>query len=174
MKNLRRMLSAVICIAMLICLFPLSASVSAADKAGIPVIYMRGRGTELYDYVGTDNQKQIYPLEYSDEYITEKVKEVIPILAKAVLTQNYDEYCDYLYNCVAPLFSEIELDENGDARNDSGIAWSWPASPLENKADASGEYDIYDYVFRYDWRLDPCEVADSLNDYIKAVKAATG
>ena len=37
-----------------------------------------------------------------------------------------------------------------------------------------GYYGFYDYQFYYDWRLDPLETADRLNEYIQAIKKVTG
>lgn len=143
-------------------------------KGNVPIIYIRGRGTELYRNPLTDEHERIYPLEYSDDYITTQAKAILPLFAKAIATNQWDDYCDALYNSVAPIFEEITLDKNGEVKDGSNIEWEWPTETLPNRCQSNGLYDFYSYVFRYDWRIDPIECADSLNEYIKQIKAATG
>lgn len=171
---MKKLVSIVLSVLMLISISAAALPAFAAGtRSAVPVIYIRGRGTALYDNAGTPESKQIYPLTYPDDYIKTKAKEILPSLVKALLLEDWDEYCDLLYDAVAPLFEEITLDDGGNPRNDSGIEWEWPSQPLRDRA-SGGTYNIYDYVFRYDWRIDPIAAAGELNSYVQAVKAATG
>lgn len=86
-------------------------------------------------------------------------------------------------------YEDIACDENGNSPDNIGIASYWEDS-LANHRDwleckNANEPAIYRqvcdkvgaknvYAFNYDWRLDACENADKLNDFINTVKAKTG
>ncbi len=101
-----------------------------------------------------------------------------PHLINALLFNKWDAYYDAFGVEVASVFERSRLDENGNIANNSGIANAQYETNEKNmntdKADENGEYWLYDYTFWYDWRLDPLEVADQLNVYIKTLKKTTG
>ena len=103
---------------------------------------------------------------------------VKPLLVQGMLTGNYEPYYEALYNEVSELFNDVLLDENGEPRNGSGITQARKdemASALNRDSKAkAGDYQLFDYHFWYDWRLDPLYSADLLNDYIEQVKQITG
>ncbi len=168
MKKSIRILSVIICVVMLagLCL-PMTAL--ADVRTSDPVIYVRGQGTPLYNAAG----EQIYPLETEDGYLSNAVAECLPIFMNAVRTNEWDAYCDALYEAVYPVFEEIALDKNGEASDGSGIQWTWSRSTLKDTK-KNGTYAMRDYMYYYDWRLDPWEVAADLSGYIDAVLAVTG
>lgn len=162
------MLSVFLCAVLLVCLcLPMTAL--ADVRTSDPVIYVRGQGTPLYNADG----EQIYPLDVEDGYLGDAVKECLPIFMDGVRTGEWDAYCDALYNAVYPVFEEIALDKNGEASDGSGIDWTWSRSALKDTK-KNGTYAMRDYMYYYDWRLDPWVVATDLSGYIDAVMAVTG
>lgn len=149
---------------------PALCAESVASGSNIPIVYVVGQGCDLYANKGTPEQKQIYPLTYSDTYIEDQAKAILPVFAKAVVTNNYDEYCDALYNSVAPLFEELKLDNNGESADSAS---NFSTGSVSNRI-KNGTYDLFAYSFNYDWRIDPCDSADYLHQYIQSVLKATG
>ena len=168
MKKSFRIISVLLAVLMLASLLmPMSAVANV--RTSDPVVYVRGQGTPLYNAKG----EQIYPVEVVDGYIGNAVKECMPVFLDAVRTNQWDAYSDALYEAVYPIFEPIALDKNGEASDGSGIDWTWSRSTLKNTK-KNGTYGMRDYMFYYDWRLDPWAVAEDLSDYIDAVIAVTG
>ena len=171
---MKRIISIFLCVAMLLTVI-IGATPAVASQNGIdiPLIYVEGQGHTLYKNLGTPEQEQIYPIEIPKEFINEKLDTFLPVFAEAFFTQEWDEFCAELYNIIVPVMAEVRLDNNGEASNGTGIDWTWSEETLYDKK-VNGKYQIQDYVFKYDWRLDPLETADKLHDYIEAVKKVTG
>ncbi len=171
---MKKIVSLLLCFVMIMsvvfCAVPSSSA--AEDGIDIPLIYVEGQGATLYKNIGTPEQKKIYPIEIPEGYIEEKIDLYLPVFMKAFFTQNWDEFCVALYDCIVPLFEDVRLDNNGDAEEGCGVDWTWEGNLWDKKS--NGKYKIDDYVFKYDWRIDPWETADKLHDYIEAVKSVTG
>lgn len=149
------------------------SSFAAQEGIDIPLIYVEGQGASLYRNYGTPEQKQIYPIQIPEGYIEEKVDQYLPVFAEAFFTQKWDDFCVALHDSLVPLFEDVRLDNNGEPSDGSTVGWVWSESTLYDKK-VNGKYQIQDYVFKYDWRLDPWETADGLHAYIEAVKKVTG
>ncbi len=169
-KIIAFILSLTVLVSTAVCVAPASA---AGEGVNIPVIYVEGQGHALYKNPGTPEQEQIYPIEIPEEYINEKLDSFLPVFAEAFFTQQWDEFCVALYDIIVPIMAEVRLDDNGEASNGTGIDWVWSEATLTDKK-INGTYNINDYVFKYDWRIDPWETADKLHAYIEAVKNVTG
>lgn len=166
---MKKIIAAVIVLSMLIvCVSPAFAAV----KMPAPVVYVAGQTAYIYSDKN-DIDSELYITNTLPEGLLEDtMNDLTRPLVKGLGTGNWDEYCDVLYNALAPVFSEIALDKNGEPKNDTGYDCVKDTEPTDRAV--NGRYSLYDYRFIYDWRLDPCATADELNDYIIAVKAATG
>lgn len=169
-KIISVLLSLLIILSAVACVIPASASTTGLD---IPVIYIEGQGASLYRNYGTPEQEQIYPIQIPDGYIEEKVEEFLPVFTKAFFTQEWDEFCVTLYEIITPLLADVRLNSDGEPADNSVVGWTWSESTLRDKK-VNGKYAVDDYIFKYDWRLDPLKHADDLHAYIEAVKKVTG
>jgi len=171
----KRAISAALCIIMLCTTLLCVAPASFASQNGIdtPLVYVQGQGETIYKNYGTPEQKQIYPIQFPESFIEEKAEILLPVFAKAFFTQQWDEFCVVLADIIVPIFDEVRLDKNGEASDGSRIGWDWSPETLTDRK-VNGKYQIDDYVYEYDWRLDPWILADELHEYIKAVKEVTG
>lgn len=101
-----------------------------------------------------------------------------PFLIDGIVTDNWEPYYDNLQKEISELFGDILLDENGEASNGSHLDEYYQnickKNVKVNKITSDGGYPINYYRFYYDWRLDPCYIADQFNDYIQTLKQTTG
>lgn len=140
---------------------------SAATSDNLPVVFIGGKGTVLIDKDGN----RIFPRTFD---IAPSVKKIVPILTKANITKDYDEFCDALCEEVAKQYKDLPLDCNGNAANGTGTDFKWTKTQLSWSVRHDEPYRIYDYCFYYDWRLDPWETADILAQFIDDVLEVTG
>lgn len=140
-----------------------------------PIIYIRGNGNPIYDRYGNMS----YPLSVNDDELTDSlVNSLMGYFVKAVTLGKWTEYYDAFERELGKFFEGCALDENGNIANDSGIANACYDINDENMNSdylkEDGNSELFSYVFWYDWRLDPFEIADRLEEYIDHVLAATG
>ena len=137
-----------------------------------PSIYIHGNSGSIIDEEGT----QVYDFDVSTDRILEICKIVLPKLAKGIATQNFEEYYDSFEDEIAKLYDRCSLDKEGLPKYGTTIE-QWckdkVASDMTTNRYNNG-FGIGDYVFYCDWRLDPLYNADLLDEYIDAVRNATG
>ena len=127
-----------------------------------PIIYIIGRTA----IVTADGKPTI---EENTNFITDVVKEAAPLLKDGILKNNWDPYCDAIYNQVASRHETYKLNNEGEVENGTHNLWTWNKDTLPCR-----QWDIFTYRFEYDARRDPCAIADDLHKYIEAVKEKTG
>ncbi|MGN1419718.1 MAG: hypothetical protein ACI4W6_10345 [Acutalibacteraceae bacterium] len=155
-----------------------------------PVIYIGGDSDDIY--YDNDTKKfridDIFGLVDSDDENEEgenKVAEAAfnilkPFILEGIAFGKWDNYYAAVEKEIGEMFEPIMFDKNGNIPedSDSGIGKAATADKqwkmTHNLADASGKYSEKAYKYNYDWRLDPMELADDLNEYIEAVKTASG
>lgn len=170
MKSAKKVFSIILCAVLMLSVFV--PAVSATGEKNIPIVFVGGRGTTLHD----KDCNQIYPMDFDKkQYILDACKEILPLLGTAVLTNNYDKYCDAFYEKVAAVYEEVVLPPSGVPENGSHSPFSWTKQGLTKKVRKDSDpYRLYDFAFYYDWRIDMWSVADDLNTYINDVIDVTG
>lgn len=173
-KFSKKLLSVFLSLAIILATFAFSASTSAAEAPGtdIPLIYVVGTGAHIIADNPDGTTRKVFPLQLPENFIMDTVKENIDVFAKAVLTQEWDEFCDVAYGIVSPLYADLMLDKNGNPRDNSRVDVS--SIDRINPTKTNGKYATEQFRFYYDWRIDPYVTAEKLHDYIEAVLAATG
>ena len=162
-------------VSILLLLSPVSTAFRAnAAEAYYPNVHLRGNGYDIIDEDG----KVVYDFDVSGEQIKEIAKRVLPLLLKGLVTNELDDYYEAAAKEMQQLYDHALLDKNGDPQYGTNIA---PAlqeenrrAMQENRREADGSYATHAYMFNYDWRLDPFETADKLDEFINGVLAATG
>lgn len=165
----KKIISILIAAVLLISCFSAGFTALAANRAeaDIPIIWITGGNNSLYNADG----KKVYPVEEPDGYIMDAVKDCLPSFFNAIMLGQVDAYREKFLEWIAPLYTEVAPDKNGDNVNgihidqDMNTVWVNPNS---------GNCTLDRYAFSYDFRLDPYVSADSLANYIARVKAATG
>ncbi len=165
-KRIKSLLCAVLVVITLFSISaPMVATAATTYENDFPIVYIKGAGREVYSADG----KQIMPFMVDPEdQILEQTDRLLAAFMSSVLSKDWDTYCDELVEVVTEVYKDVVLDKNGEASDGSYII---PSGAPKKKT--SG-FNLSDYVFQYDSRLDPWEVAAQLQSYIKKVLAATG
>ncbi len=146
-------------------LSPAASAVSYYEN-DLPVVYVIGRGTFIYD----KNEQQIYPSDGIEKAIKNNVNNLATAWINSLVSPNsdWDELSDAIYDLVEEEYKNFVLDENGEASNGTHV------KPNAEPKAKSSNFTITDYQFSYDSRIDPRVNAKLLNEYINKVLAATG
>lgn len=161
-----------------------------------PTIYIAGDSGKIYYDNGTKHFRidDIFALigldrdneseEEEEDSGTNDVLEasmniLIPFILEGIASGKWDNYYAAVEKEIGELFEPIKLDENGNVPEGtvSGIGPNEQAAmnhAMTHNITKKGKYEEKAYSFYYDWRLDPMEIADTLHEYIEAVKKATG
>lgn len=168
LKKSRKLLSILLAAILLFSAFAPMAL--AADEEKYPVIYISGYGSGLYKEKGNVNSQVIYPTGADvGAIVKEAIAPCLEELAIAIATDDYDKYCDELYNSIHPIYEDLVLAPDGMPKDGSGRE--------ENPNHIFLDYSRYsggDETFPYDWRLSPEYSAAELDTFIDTMIRATG
>lgn len=181
---MKKFISVILALAMLV---PMATIAYAADvNEQTPIIYIRGNGEPLYNAQGERIAAEIEDVslggdgdsdDTTETIIETAVNILLPFAAEGLLMDKWDNYGKVIYEEFSPLFEEAILDGNGNPKNGTAphpdVFANSEAQSHKAKGD-DGTYDMYDYSFTFDWRLDPYEHVDDLQQHIENILAATG
>ncbi len=148
----------------------------------VPIVSIYGDGEPLYD---TEGNKVFHFSEMLNMFggIEEgslgesTINVLMPFLTEGLLNDEWDNYYDALEKEIGEIFEDCRLDNNGENYNGVGISQARKdqmADLLSKDAkEINGYYGFEDYIFYYDWRVDPLETADLFHEHIQKVKAVT-
>lgn len=172
-KLLKSIISLVLCSVLVFA--TVSVSFAADNNSeGVPLVYVCGQGFPLVVDEADGSKRTIYPVQLPDGFVEETVKANLGIFAKAVITQQWDEFCDVFYEIFSELYSELKLDAKGKPINNSRADWNWRTRGNIDCESLTGSHNSIKYNYYYDWRLDPYVIAEDLHDYIEFIMDATG
>ncbi len=152
-----------------------------------PIIYVKGRTNiykDRYDELSDENMAETN-LSGGTGSVVDAALNISTALGIALLTDEWDDYCDVLFEEVRPIYDQYKLNNDGekDEGNKSGIAPEWDVDNIIAKLKTDGvkyghtsngkNWPQY-MQFQYDMRLDPRENAKDLKKLVDAVKAETG
>ena len=177
---MKKTVSVFLALLMLIGCAHLALAAEAPNGLAFPTIYIRGKTDLIYNDIGTADEwmvsdsSRVFSKEVTDvkAYALDKAKELLPEFGIAMITDNYDAWAEKGSALLEPIYRDFVLDKQGNARPGSGVKFDY-TKPDQMK-DNDGTINFLAYQFRYDWRLSPLDVADSLKTYIETVCAATG
>ncbi len=181
----RSIISVILCLTMLFSLLvPALAAGSNTCKCGhTPVVSVVGFG-----HVPLVNGNGVQVFAPETDAIVNVVLGVIPALGKFLADNDVNALLDTVIPAAKELFDPIKCDENGDSVdptvdvsrffNESADTYDYYIRADEQDqltmaiADEIG--GDHTFIFTYDWRRSPMDIADELNAYIQNVKATTG
>ena len=166
---LRKILSLTLCL-LLVCGMALPVASAAAEEKSYPVVYITGQGSNIFSEKGNFNSEVYWPTsEDLGAIVKEALAPCLTELAKALVTGDYDDYCDALYASIHPIYEDIVLAPDGTPKDNSGRGENPNVVNLDYSRFSGGRA-----IFPYDWRLSPESSADELAKYIDTVLAKTG
>ena len=185
---MKKRLTSILCIALTIIMTFSHASTVFAATNVTPVVMVHGMGAfALYKNPNTPAEQKLADFDIASLLGDSGL---LRQLLRAAIGNDVDaqEIINSLKFFMSP-YSDIDCDDNGNSIDNIGIASYWEDS-LANHRDWLECYDANEpaiyrqvcdkvgadnvYAFNYDWRLDACENADKLNDFIDLVKSKTG
>ena len=198
-KTLKRVVALVMALAMVLTTCVAAAAAEPEDVT--PVIYIHGlNGADVMNNLGTDDETAMFTdfdldaaLAKAEEFNSADSIKAVLNGEKSISECNADIVIDVLACVLAAI--PFNCDEDGEPLNGSGVeTFDAPLSDeqCDDYTDTSllsfqwfGEHAMacsiadeigYDnvYAFMYDWRLDACENAEKLRDFVKMVKEQTG
>ncbi len=160
---MKKIISLILTVTMLFCIATPALTASAAS--GCVTIYVKGYGETLVNSKG-EYIWQGGPVNSMMTGLKDVLDDLLKDLAYGALTGDYEDYCDRLYNAMAPAFSDLILDENGEASDGSGIGRNILTDPYHISYSQFSKGSI---EFPYDWRLSSEYNAQLLEQFINRV-----
>ncbi len=160
---MKKIISVLMCVILTACIFfPLTAH---GYSQSCPFIYIHGfMGKDLYSDKNDKDSEPVWPP--STDKILDLVKAHIGDLLLFLVTKDYDRLGDAILDPVNDLLSSANLSKDGEVTDSSGAYMVYP--PADSiKADSCLD-------FNYDWRVDPIQSAQELNDFINYVTENSG
>ncbi len=152
-------------LAVLIIFSSISVMAYAADKNTYPIIYVHGFMSSDINADKDDPDSELYfPMQAN--HIIDGVKEAVPALGALLLKGDWDAFGKGISPVLENIFYGLYNNPDGSTVGNSGTYFEYPSKKEIKNSD---EID-----FDYDWRRDPVDIADDLNDFIKYVKKVTG
>ncbi len=186
---MKKLLSFLLAVIMIISVMPMAFAADGYKcNCGVtPIIYVKGRTNIYKDRFSelTDENMAETNLTGSKEDLIKSALNIATSLGTALLTDEWDDYCDVLLEEVAPIYDQYKLNNDGEKGegNKTGINPDWDLENIikdyKNKGVRTGHTHNATYwaqymQFQYDMRLDPRENAKDLKALIDAAKEITG
>ena len=169
-KKFKKIIALILTALTLFSVCSLAVSAAAETKKAYPVIYITGYGTPLFVDKNNYGSDKIYPTGVD---VGERVKEaLIPCLIElgiGSITDNYNKYCDELYNAVAPIYDDLRLNPDGTVKDNSGRKHNLNNIRLDSNRFTGGELYLW-----YDWRLSPTTLAEDVHALVEKLAAKHG
>lgn len=171
----------------LLMLFSLIIPVSAAGTEKhekTPIIFIAGSSVDICDAEGNVISTGFDVLTDDDEgdmskddIIESIINIILPFVLEGLPKDKWDTYGKVLYEELAPIWDETQLDGDGNAKYGTGVSAKeieyWDKNAEKDRKNVSS-FSLRTFDFRYDWRLSPYDHADRLHAYIQKIIKSTG
>ncbi len=149
-----------------------------------PVIFIAGSSVDICDAEGNIISTGFDVLTDDDEgdmtkedIIESVVNIMLPFVIEGLPKDKWDRYGEALYEELAPIWDDTQLDGDGNAKYGTGVSKAeikkWDDNALKDRTKVNS-FKLRDFDFRYDWRLSPYDHVDRLHEYIKQIIKSTG
>lgn len=181
-KTLKKTLSLILAIIMIVTAMPMAfaTKAAAADTNEEPIVVVRG--IDFAGLVDGDGNKAI-TVDVMD------IVDIIPTIGLQYVTKNKNAVVNTITDLGRDIFKNVRRDKEGNPLNPSVTIPKYPKSAANY--DLSGDQwadtavGLYRslknkfggeriYLYTFDWRLSPDELADDLHNYLENVKKETG
>lgn len=187
---MKRIISAILCVVMLLCILPMS--VFAQDKA-TPLILVQGySGPSLFYDLGGENEHQVWGINMDDlkKIVIARIPELAGGLAGAAFG-DYERLVKVVGEAGVELLEPLRCNPDGSSKYDLSVYPEGAANTRASVLKAKGEdkyiaekeisADLIErigaenhFTFTEDWRMGQVENAAKLDKFIQEVKELTG
>lgn len=187
---MKRIISALLCVVMLLCILPMS--VFAQDKA-TPIILVQGySGPSLFYDLGGENEHQVWGINMDDlkKIVIARIPELAGGLAGAAFG-DYERLVKVVGEAGVELLEPLRCNPDGTSKYDLSVYPEGAANTRASVLKAKGEdkyiaekeisADLIErigaenhFTFTEDWRMGQVENAAKLDKFIQEVKELTG
>lgn len=164
---------------------PAFAAVTKADANPILIV----SGFTEYVLQNTETGENAFP--HNTEKIVSTVTAVAPslltLLASERTQADYDAFCDAALPTINEMFDSIACNPDGTVKHpEVQLEFQFPESVATYGAETVGQADAFDkdilygaidavgadkvYIYGLDWRMNPLDVADEINDWVQHIK----
>ncbi len=186
---MKKLLSFILAVIMLLSVMPVAFAADGYKcNCGVtPIIYVKGRTNIYKDRFSELNDENMAETNITGdkEVIIESAANIALSLGQALITDEWDDYCDVLLEEVAPIYDGYKLNNDGEKGegNKTGINPAWDVDNIIKSFEkdnvryghtSNATYWPQYMQFQYDMRLDPRENAKDLKKLIDATKEITG
>jgi len=181
--DMKKVISVFLAVVMVFSVFAVTAAAVTSEKAKYPIIFIAGNSIVISDAEGNPLSTGFEVLTDDDEgdMDTQKIIQaamniIIPFVTEGLPFDKWDNYGKALYEELAPIWDESQIDGDGNPKYGTGISEADINSINKNALKdygADGIFNYADYKFLYDWRLSPYEHVDRLHEFIKTVLDTT-
>ena len=148
-KRTAVLLTLCLLLAALVPVLAASAEAAACNCGNTPIIYITGK-QPIYDENGRD------VLAATDNQVADAAVEILPAFSKAMLTGDWTDYCNAMYEELAPFYAEYALDKDGNVCNNTVPKFTWSEETMQDTHQSTW---VMNCIYQYDARLDPWEIA---------------
>ncbi|MBQ8028467.1 MAG: hypothetical protein IJ262_03560 [Clostridia bacterium] len=164
-------------------LFSVSSVAFAAENEVTPVIVVSGMNAfPLVD----ENGENAFPV--ATDIIVSNVIKMLPPTFGSILLDDWSIFNEYGIDPLYNIFERISCDENGESVNDihpvvfPGNAGQYKEEFSDAESSEQGVVRLVaekigwenTYYFYYDWRMNPLDIADELNETVNRALSETG
>ncbi len=182
---MKKLIALILSALMLFGLFAAPVSAAGSEKhEKCPIIFIAGSSVDICDKDGniistgfdvlTDDDEG----DMTEDDIMESVFNILlPFVIEGLPQDKWDNYGKALYEELAPIWDDTQLDGDGNAKYGTGVSAAeikkWDDNAVKDHTKVNS-FKLRDFDFRYDWRLSPYDHVDRLHEYIKKVIKSTG
>ena len=133
---MKKALSLILAVIMVLSAMPVAFAADGYKcNCGVtPIIYVKGRTNIYKDRYAEPTSENMAETNLSGgtESIIESSANIISALGAALITDEWDDYCDVLFEEITPIYDQYKLNNDGekDEGNKSGIHHLWDVDQI--------------------------------------------
>lgn len=169
---MKKVISVLLCIIILAGVIAVGASSLTASADNLPIIYVVGYGCSIARHNDDGSTSLLYPVDTSTDTILGYLTENKDVIIDAVLTQDWSEFDDKIYEIFTSMYEPLMLDNNGNISDGSYAEFNGDIGTVNYFY--RNFRGVSQFEFHYDWRLDPYDNMAKLRSYVENVQQVTG
>ena len=164
--RIKRIFAVLLILAMLWAVFVLPAQAAGCGCGEVVQVWVDGFGQALYYDEGTPEEREAGTIH--TDGILPSLKWVARGGARSLRQRDWTPFAEGLGQVMYALLGHLRVDERGKSVEPIGSHWVIDGEQVKDHTNTP------EFWFRYDFRMDPFELAAQLNDFIETLCRKTG